>query len=102
MEILEQFDFDKRPSRSRYADVIKALVEDGVHAVKITRGEKEFPAEVSIETVQGGISTQVREAGRTAVTRKLGDDVLVVGLEDSRAKRPRKTTNGRKKDLVPA
>jgi hypothetical protein len=82
MEILDSYEF-KRPSRSRYAPVVDALVNGvggkKVFAVKLKRGE-DFPQASSISSVQGAISTQVREAGRRAKTFAESDDVLVVSL----------------------
>lgn len=88
MEILETFNFDERPSRSRYAGVVKALVEQRKHAVKLTRGA-DFPVDVKIDTVQAGVSTAVRKAGKRARTRVVSDDELVVGLADDRPARKR-------------
>lgn len=79
MEKLENFDFTKRPSRSRYAPIVKALVEDGAGAVRLTRGE-DFPQPLAIDAVQGAIADQIRKAGRRARTYREDDDHLVVGL----------------------
>ena len=87
-EILEKFDFADRPSRSRYAEVVKALVQDNVHAVKLERG-KDFPNTVKMDTVQAGVSTAVRKAGKRARTRVLSQDVLVVGLNSEPAPKRR-------------
>lgn len=81
MEILESFDFDKRPSRSRYAPVVKALVEDGAKAVRLTRGE-DFPQPLSMDAVQGAIADQFRKAGKKAETYRQDEDHLVVRLSD--------------------
>lgn len=88
MEILDSFNFDERPSRSRYAAVVQALVQDGKHAVRLTRGT-DFPAAVKIDTVQAGVSTAVRKAGKRARTRVVSDDELVVGLAEAGAPRKR-------------
>lgn len=78
MEILEEFSF-KKESRSRYAAVVKALVEDGNFAVRLKSGV-DFPDDVGIETVQGAISQQIRNAGRSAKTFREKDGSLVVSL----------------------
>jgi hypothetical protein len=80
MEKLDSFDFDKRPSRSRYAPVVKAMVEDGVKAVRLKRGE-DFPQEVNIDSVQSAVADQVRKAGKHAQTHRESEDSLVVGLQ---------------------
>ena len=78
MEILQSYEF-KKQSSSRYAPVVKALVDQGAFAVKLKRGE-DFDQAASIETVQGGVSTLIRKAGHRARTFRESDDVLVVTL----------------------
>lgn len=98
MERLDSFDFSKRPSRSRYAAVVKALVDEGVHAVRITRGV-DFPDELQMDTVQGSISQQIRKAGKRARTYRESEDVLIVGLNEEAAPRRR---GGRARELAAA
>jgi hypothetical protein len=78
MEILQSFEF-KKPSRSRYATVVKALVDDGAAAVRLKRGV-DFPAEVSMDGVQSAVADQVRKRGKRARTFRESDDELVVAL----------------------
>jgi hypothetical protein len=78
MEILRSYEF-KKPSKSRYAPVVKALVEDGVFAVRLVRGT-DFPSEATIDSVQGAVSQQVRNAGRRARTFAESLDALIVSL----------------------
>lgn len=102
MEILQEYDF-KRPSRSQYAPVAKALLEDGVFAVKLKRGE-DFPQSANVSSVQGAVSTQVRESPKNVDRRRArtfveSDDVLVVSLyaagEGPAPKRRRSQGRGR-------
>lgn len=92
MEILDSYEFT-RPSTSRYAPVVQALVNDNKFAVKLKRGE-DFPEDATIATVQGAVSQQIRNAGRNARTFAESDDVLVVTLrseeEATKAKRSAK------------
>lgn len=99
MEILDSFNFDERPSRSRYAAAVKALVQDKRHAVKLTRGV-DFPEGVKIDTVQAGVSTAVRKAGKRAQTYVVSDDVLVAGLHPDQA--PRRSKRARQAKLAAA
>lgn len=78
MEKLTSYEF-KKPSRSRYAPVVKALVDDDVVAVRMKRGE-DFPGDVTMDGVQAAISDQVRKRGRRARTFRESDDALVVAL----------------------
>ena len=92
MEILNNFDFNSRPSRSRYEAVADALINQGADAVKLVRGV-DFPPSVKIDSVQGGVSTYIRENhDKSARTRVLDDDTLVVGINPNprrRAARPK-------------
>jgi hypothetical protein len=91
MEKLDSFDFSKRPSRSRYAPVIEALLhgktDDGkpVKAVRLRRGDEEFPQGIGIDSVQGAIADQLRKVGKRAKTYRVSDDELVVGLNEAAA-----------------
>ena len=83
MEILQSYNFQK-PSRSQYAPVVKALLEDGAPIVKLKRGE-DFPSDAKIESVQGAVTTQIRQAPantnrRIARTFTESDDALIVTL----------------------
>jgi hypothetical protein len=78
MEILESYEF-KRTSKSQYAKVVKALVEDGRFAVRMRRGE-DFPENNSLSSVQGAVGDQIRKAGRRARTFAEPPDHLVVSL----------------------
>jgi hypothetical protein len=80
MRQLQEFDFDTRPSRSRYADAVSALVDDGVFAVELKRGE-DFPANLALSSVQGSVSSLIRKRGKTARTRIVDKDTIVVGLQ---------------------
>jgi hypothetical protein len=97
MEKLDSFDFSKRPSRSRYAPVVEALLhgktDDGkpVKAVRLKRGE-DWPPDVNLDSVQGAISDQLRKAGKRAQTFRVDDDTLVVGLNDKPAPARRRST----------
>lgn len=93
MKILDEFDFDARPSRSRYAVMVKALVEDNAHAAVLKRGE-DFPEGVQMATVQAGASAAMRKAGTRAITRIIDPDHLAVGVHPDQAPRRR---NGRKR-----
>lgn len=85
MEILENFDFDKRPSRSRYAPVVDALINNGVKAVRIRRGDPEWPNGTNIESIQGAVADQIRKRGKNARTHRETDDSLIVGLNEKPA-----------------
>lgn len=78
MEKLTSYEF-KRSSRSRYAPIVKALIDDGVNAVRIKRGD-DFPDDVNMDGVQAAVSDQVRKRGRRARTFRESDDALVVAL----------------------
>ena len=78
MQRLDSYEF-KKPSTSKYAPVVKALVEDGVFAVRLVRGQ-DFGRDVTLDAVQGAVSQQVRNAGRRARTFRESDDALVVSL----------------------
>jgi ribosomal protein RSM22 (predicted rRNA methylase) len=102
MEKLDSFDFSKRPSRSRYAPVIEALLhgktDDGkpVKAVRLKRGD-DWPSDVNIDSVQGAIADQLRKVGKRAKTFRVDDNTLVVGLND--APTPRRA---RRREVVAA
>lgn len=99
MEILESYSFTK-PSTSRYAAAVSALVEDGHFAVKLKRGT-DFPAEIGIEAVQGAISEQIRKRGKRARTFRESDDVLVVSLYGD-GEGPRRRRGARRQAAVAA
>jgi hypothetical protein len=88
MEKLSSFDFDHRPSRSRYVKVVVALADDKVHAVKLKRGE-DFPEDVDISTVQAGVRNVFDKEGKRARTRIVSKDELVVGLHPEQTPRRR-------------
>jgi hypothetical protein len=92
MEILRSYEFKKK-STSRYAPVVKALL-DGAVAIRIKRGDPEWPEDAKLESVSGGISTLTRKEGRRARTFRENDDNLVVALwpegEGPRAPRRRR------------
>src|SRR4051794_4130607 len=98
MKILQHFDFDQRPSRSRYASTVKALVIDNEAAVTLERGD-DFPDDVKIATVQSGVRAAVKKASKTARTYIISDDEIVVGLDD-RPVKPRRS--GRHRESVAA
>jgi hypothetical protein len=97
MEKLTSYEF-KKPSTSKYAPVVAALVDEGVFAVRLKRGE-DFGRDVTLDSVQGAVSQQVRNAGRRARTFRESDDVLVVALypegEGPRAPRRRQARRER-------
>lgn len=95
MEILNSYEF-RKPSRSQWAPVVKALVEDGNFAVRLKRGV-DFPEDANLDTVQGGVSSQVRNAGRAARTFREGDDALVVTLR-AEGEGPRRSRATRKRE----
>lgn len=78
MEKLDSYEF-RKPSASQWAPVVKALVHDKSFAVRLKRGV-DFPAEANLDTVQGGVSSQVRNAGRRARTFREDPDTLIVSL----------------------
>jgi hypothetical protein len=88
MELLQSFDFT-RPSRSRYAPAVKALMEDRVFAVLLKRGE-DFPADITMASVQGGIRDKIAKAGGRARIFPTEEGNLVVSLwpEGEGPKRP--------------
>jgi hypothetical protein len=91
MKKLNEFDFSERPSSSRYASVVKALVDEGTFAVMLERGDAEFPADVKVDTVQTGVRNALRKAGKRARTRIPSDNVVVVGLNPNPA--PKRARN---------
>ena len=100
MEILQSYSF-KRKSNSRYAPIVKALVDDGHHAVRIKRGQDGWPAETSVETVQGAISQQLRNEGKRARTFREDDNTLVISLwPEGEGPKVRRSKNARAKALA--
>ena len=97
MEILKEYTF-QRPSKSRYAQVVKALVHDGVFAVKLKPGE-DFPAGQKVETVQGAVAGQIRKAGRVARTFTEEDGSVVVTLYKV-GEEPKRRKKGREKAIA--
>jgi hypothetical protein len=96
MEILQSYTF-QRPSRSQYAPVVKALVEDGVPAVRLTRGE-DFSQDAKMLSVQGGVSDQLRKAGGGRIPRTFveDDDHLIVSFHaEGEGPKPRRRKNAR-------
>lgn len=81
MKILNDYSFH-RPYNGRWVDVVKALMEDGVFAVRLERGE-DFPEDKKIENVQNAITQQITKAGghaRTFVEDRETKNVLIVSL----------------------
>lgn len=95
MEILNSYEF-RKPSNSQWAKVVKALVQDGAFAVRLKRGV-DFPQDANLDTIQGGISSQVRNAGRRARTFREGDDAIVVSLY-AEGEGPRRSRATRKRE----
>jgi len=98
MEILEEFDFDRRESRSQWAKYIDALV-DGIngrpiHAIKIEVG-RDIPASTGLDNAHTGLSTYARDRrGRSARVKKFPNaspPYLVVGLRPEGQSRRRKS-----------
>jgi hypothetical protein len=98
MKILEEFDFSKRPSRSRYAPVVRALVEDNAVAVQLERGE-DFPADVKIATASSGVRAAIKKAGKRAEVYPVDDDTIVVRLRSNGTSSSRR---GRAREAIPA
>lgn len=96
MEKLDTFDFSRRPSRSRYATAVNALL-NGTTAVRLKRGE-DFPEDLNIESVQGSIAGLLRKEGKHARTYRESNDSLVVGLQSAPAQKRR----GRERISAPA
>jgi hypothetical protein len=90
MEILETHDF-KKPSRSRYAEAVKALIEDGVFAVRLKRGE-DFPEEITAGSASGSVRQLIDKQGRIARCFIESERSLVVSLQPegttSRTRKP--------------
>lgn len=99
MDVLNSYEF-RKPSHSQWAPVVKALVQDGVFAVRLKRGV-DFPQDANLDTVQGGVSSQVRNAGRRARTFREGDDAIVVSLY-AEGEGPRRTRTARRRERVAA
>lgn len=80
METLQSYSF-KRPSRSQYTPVVKVLTENPDRIIRLKRGE-DFPRDAKIASVQGAVSTQLREAGggRRPRTFVEDDDNLIVAF----------------------
>lgn len=97
MEQLQSFAFTK-PSKSRYADAVAALVDNGVFAVRLRRGE-DFPDGISMDGVQGAVSDQIRKRGKRARTFRESDDSLVVSLWPD-GEGPRRSARRRRREPV--
>src|SRR3954454_8845871 len=78
MEILREYDFT-RPSRSQYAPIAKALIDDGAKIVRIKRGE-DFSEKATMASVRGAVSDSIAKRGHRARTFIESEDVLVVAL----------------------
>lgn len=78
MEILTTYDFT-RPSRSQYAPIAKALIDDKAPIVRIKRGE-DFSEKASIASVRGAVSDSIAKRGHRARTHIESEDVLVIAL----------------------
>lgn len=98
MKRLQSFNFDERPSDSRYDPIVAALVDDGVVAVELRRGE-DFDENTKVGGVQGQLRLRISKRGRRARVRILSDDVIVVGLWP-KGGGPRRPT--RRRTAVPA
>src|SRR4051812_13185702 len=79
MKRLQSFNFDERPSDSRYDPIVKALVDDGEVAIELRRGE-DFPDTTKVGGVQSALRSRIEKRGRRARVRIVNDDVIVVGL----------------------
>lgn len=104
MEQLQSFEF-KRPSRSQYAPVVKALVDDGTFAVRLVRGE-DFPQGANIHQVQSSVRIAIEKAGARARTfveyeEDHSANTMVVSLwRDGEG--PKKPTRRRRRETVAA
>lgn len=78
MEKLTSYEF-RRPSSSQYDDVVKALADDEIAAVRVKRGD-DFPESIKMSSVQQGVRDAVKKRGRRARTFIEDDDHMVVGL----------------------
>jgi hypothetical protein len=83
MEILKEFDFDSRESRSQWAPYIDKLIDDsGIHAIKLDVG-RDIPEATGLDNAHTGLSNYARQKGRSARVRKFPDakpSYLVIGL----------------------
>lgn len=105
MEILDDFDFDHRESRSQWAPYVKALIDGHngkpVHAIKLVAGQ-DFAADAHLDNVHNGLSTLVRKHGRRARIRKLPNETpkaLIIGLYPEGSRQVRR---GARRETVPA
>jgi hypothetical protein len=101
MKILDSYDF-VRPYNGRWVEVIKALMEDGVFAVRLERGE-DFPEDQKIENVQNAISQQIIKAGgnpKTFIEDRETKNVLIVSLRPEGEERAKRAPKGKAKTKV--
>jgi hypothetical protein len=105
MQKLESYDFT-RPSRSRYKEAVKALIDEGVYAVRLAPGE-DFPSDVKIDGVVSAVANEVKKRGRHARTFRERDEdtdafvALVVSLWPE-GEEPRQSRRGRRRVSAPA
>jgi|SRR4051812_5309144 hypothetical protein len=92
MKILTSYEF-KRPSRSRVAPVVSLLVDEGVFAVHLERGDEIWRDSDNADSLKNTLSTEVRKRGRRARIFTESDDAIVVSLwpegEGPRARKKR-------------
>jgi hypothetical protein len=63
--------------------------------VQLERGDDEFPVDVKINTVQAGVRSAIKKAGKSATTYIVSDDIIVVGLKPNGTSSRRRNGNGR-------
>ena len=98
MRTLDAFDFDSRPSRSRYKEVVKMLTDGTAKVVVLERGDAYFLENVKAETVQASVSAAIRNAGKRPNTRIIEDgNAVVVGINE----KPARTRSNGRKQAVP-
>jgi hypothetical protein len=100
MEILKEFDFDSRESRSQWAPYIDKLIDSpGIHAIKLVVGD-DIAEATGLDNAHTGLSNYARQKGRSARVRKFPDGKpphLVIGLrpegeEPKKVRRAKKST----------
>src|SRR3954452_8261374 len=100
MKQLQSFDFDARDTDSPYDPIVKLLVEDGVFAVELSRGE-DFDEDVKVGGLSNTLRGRIRKAGRRARIRIKSKDVIVVGLWPE-GEGPKRPTRRRRRETTAA